>query len=431
MWNSMLFTLALLLGSFSLSGVSGQYGGQYGGAQYGNQYGAQYGNQYGNRYSGQYGNRYSGQYGNQYGGQYGNQYGGQYGSQYSGQDNQHGGQYNSYSENDYKSSSTKEKTKVEFCVSDSAGQPVEHAIIYYTQSSGLGVVSTNSKGIAKATIAEDVSNVIVSRHGFDPREKELQLGWAGGNKKLEISLNRPANFKIFVQDPVTCKTLEDVFVEYSSGNVTNSGVSDSCGVVAARVQDEDWLTAKAYLPGYLTGQLKVNVDTQVATRATLSLPPKFQVYELVKAVLNWNSASCMSTVDLMMIVVRGGISQSPVPPQICSNKNNGLNSVMETLKEVQATDTIIVTVKFEFSSTACAAESQARIALYDYYGNSKTANLPSFQPSYRHDVTWVAGCFYGANIKSFSPVGKIVKFQDVNVDLCNNYKSSGQKYGSY
>ena len=133
---------------------------------------------------------------------------------------------------------------MEFCVSDSAGQPLEHAIIYYTQSSGLGVVNTNSKGIAKATIAEDVSNVIVSRHGFDPREKELQLGWAGGYKKLEISLNRPTNFKIFVHDPATCKSLEDVFVEYSSGNVTNSGVSEKCGVVAARVEDEDCLTAK-------------------------------------------------------------------------------------------------------------------------------------------------------------------------------------------
>jgi len=286
------------------------------------------------------------------------------------------------------------------------------------------VINTDSQGIAKCIIGGPVADVIVSRHGYDSKEKQLQLAdTAGGYQKIAIQLNLPVNFGIIVQDPSTCEPLKNVFVTYSSGKVTGDAVTDKKGLALVRAENGLTLTAEAHLPGHVVGALKLSNKSKNMATPVLSLPQKLKNGETLRAVINWNKGAC--GVDRVYLWFNGNVEEKD-----CDTNPASKMLTWKRLDSLEA-DLNLLSVSFfgdSRSLSACISRTEIRLALYDDKGNSETISfldsdhaIPKETTMIAGEFRWRVGCLKNGDLQSFVPINKFVLLPASPTDICKQF----------
>jgi len=321
-------------------------------------------------------------------------------------DNGHGSKF----DHGYKGS-----TVVEFLILDSHGEYLSGASVYYTDHNVLNVVKTDKYGTASVKIHGPVTSVVVFAAHQESKFKKIPL--YGRLIKEKIALHKPANFRLLLQDPKTCKPLDNVLLKYKSGSISDTVDTGKNTQAHITVHGKKGVKAVTKKPYYEAGYFESQVNPQLSPFASFSIPPKFNYGEFLRVILNYNPRKCLH-INLNLHPVRG-------------HKQTKLSECKETVAPASIMETftskknfkIVVAVEIKTTDRNCISDSQARVTLYNSQGQTKSFSsvgmdpLPEFG---EEGLKWIVGCLFGQDLHRFIAINKFVPHDTpVNENICH------------
>jgi len=331
--------------------------------------------------------------------------------------NEHGyGRKFVYGHDDYKGS-----TRVEFLIVDSHGKPIPGATIYFTSHKSLGFAKTDYYGIVSVKIRGSSTSVLVSAAHLESKLKTIYL--SGRYLKEKIALHKPANFRLLLQDPKTCKSLDKVLLKYKSNDIVDTVDTGKISQAHITVHGKKEVKAVTKKPYYETGVFESKVDPKLSPFASFSIPPKFKYGEFLHVILNYNPRKCLH-IGLNLHAVSG--SNDHMVPKDCTHSLVAPVSYMETLTTKKKSK-IVITVHMKAENMTCISDSQARVTLYSSHGQTKTFSsvgmdpLPEMRDVTDEGLIWIVGCLFGHDLQKFIAINHFAPSDtDVNESICHH-----------